>query len=208
MCKTNNTSSGYLFYLIKNIVHSLTLDVLHVESCFIWSGLSGSVALCPHHCSILMCCLGWTQRGICWTGTESAQWWAALKQFPTITTVLRQRELHRWLLGCKRHMHGGVCLLPLCLHLDPAIEKSEVNTDPVRDRGTAISYGCTVCCNGFNMVPFSAWWKVPCTCSPNCTHTSYTLTSCLSHEGPLLFCQLNRHSTAKIPCTPLNHHHP
>ncbi len=40
------------------------------------------------------------------------------------------------------------------------------------------------------------------------THTYYTLTSCLSHEAPLLFCQLNKHTAAKPTSPPTLSHNP
>lgn len=59
-------------------------------------------------------------------GALLTKWWGGLERFPTLTSMLRQGELHRWLSGHEENMQVGMCLLPPCLRVDPAIERGEV----------------------------------------------------------------------------------
>lgn len=54
--------------------------------------------------SFAQCYFGQTHQGPSWTGAEPTQRRAAPEHFPAVTTVLRQRELQGWLLGCQRNM--------------------------------------------------------------------------------------------------------
>ena len=97
--------------------------------------------------------------------------------------------------------HAVSCVFAVSVYTwTQQLRKEKSTTDPVRTEGRG-----KCCCNGFSMVTFSAQTekrrnRLPHT--PKCTHAYYTFTSCLSHEAPLLCCQLNKHTAAKPTSTP------